>query len=384
MSSRPAGLGVYLHSQRVGHIRDLGGSSIFVFDNAYVADPARRTLGSGFLSRSGAIAYEPRPHARQVDPFFSNMLPEGLLRQYVERRHDVANEFDLLVELGGDLPGAAVLVPERDIGEPMPLSELADGRDAARDGGPALRLKFSLAGVQMKLSAIRQGGRISVPASGIGGDWIVKLPSPQHHGAAENEYWMMELARRSGFDVPEIALVDIEALEGIPSAMMTATGKAFMVKRFDRSGTGRVHVEDFAQIFRLYPTHENKYRRANYELIGAFFASAGLSEAKDYLARLVFMVAIGNGDMHIKNWSVIYRDGITPTLAPAYDWLSTVPYIQNESLALKLGEQREFRAITQEVLADFGRRLGMRKSLAASVVNGATFAYRGRLESLTR
>jgi serine/threonine-protein kinase HipA len=32
---------------------------------------------------------------------------------------------------------------------------------------------------------------------------------------------------------------------------------------------------------------------------------------------------IGNGDMHLKNWSLIFSEQITPELAPAYDFVST-------------------------------------------------------------
>ncbi len=51
--------------------------------------------------------------------------------------------------------------------------------------------------------------------------------------------------------------------------------------------------------------------------------------------RLTFSVLIGNGDMHLKNWSLIYRDRRRPELSPAYDLLSTVPYIQGNEAALK-------------------------------------------------
>ena len=37
--------------------------------------------------------------------------------------------------------------------------------------------------------------------------------------------------------------------------------------------------------------------------------------------------------MHLKNWSLIYPDKRTPALSPAYDLLSTIPYIPNEDTA---------------------------------------------------
>ena len=50
--------------------------------------------------------------------------------------------------------------------------------------------------------------------------------------------------------------------------------------------------------------------------------------------------------MHLKNWSFIYHDGITPTLSPAYDFVSTIPYIPGDTLALTLSHTKKFEEIT--------------------------------------
>ena len=70
-------------------------------------------------------------------------------------------------------------------------------------------LRFSLAGVQLKFSAIKSAaGGLTIPAEGVGGSWIVKLPSMTHDGVPENEYSMMSLAAQIGMDVPELQLVE--------------------------------------------------------------------------------------------------------------------------------------------------------------------------------
>jgi len=50
--------------------------------------------------------------------------------------------------------------------------------------------------------------------------------------------------------------------------------------------------------------------------------------------------------MHLKNWSLIYPDGRTPQLAPAYDFVSTVPHIPNDRLALSLAGTKDMGAIS--------------------------------------
>ena len=51
-----------------------------------------------------------------------------------------------------------------------------------------------------------------------------------------------------------------------------------------------------------------------------------LDQIGEFVRRLVVNILIGNGDAHLKNWSIIYRDKINPQLAPAYDLVSTIHY----------------------------------------------------------
>ena len=122
---------------------------------------------------------------------------------------------------------------------------------APPDGGSGRSLaKFSLAGVGLKFSMLRQGSRLTLPASGRGGDWIVKLPDPKHDHVPVNEFAVMSLAARVGVDVPEVSLASRDELPDLPPrAWPTREDVAFLIKRFDRGDQGRlIHIEDFAQI----------------------------------------------------------------------------------------------------------------------------------------
>ncbi len=105
-------------------------------------------------------------------------------------------------------------------------------------------LKFSLAGVQLKFSAVRASkGGLTIPARGWGGSWIVKLPSEVYAAVPENEYDMMRLARKAGFDVPEIDLVEMRLIDGMPNGVRQEQ-RAFVIRRFDRTEEGgRLHME---------------------------------------------------------------------------------------------------------------------------------------------
>jgi serine/threonine-protein kinase HipA len=71
----------------------------------------------------------------------------------------------------------------------------------------------------------------------------------------------------------------------------------------------------------------------------------GETGLQEFIRRLTFTVLIGNGDMHLKNWSFIYTNEVTPELSPAYDFVSTVPYLPGDRLALNLAGEKDMGII---------------------------------------
>ena len=187
--------------------------------------------------------------------------------------------------------------------------------------------------------------------AGVGGSWIVKLPSREFAGVPENEYSMMTLARLIGMDVPAVQLVDIDSIRNLPEGIDGLKGQALAVERFDRLPDGSaVHIEDFAQIFSVYP--EEKYSRGGSRNIARVLAAEGSqADIAEFIRRLVYNTLIGNADMHLKNWSVIYPDRRTAALAPAYDFVSTVGYIPDGNAALNFSRTKRFDRFTEDELA---------------------------------
>jgi len=350
-------LSVRLHGKHIGIITRLAGDrQLFAFEQHYIDDPQRSTLSLSFKGSTGGLVTNFRPVGRRVPVFFSNLLPEGPLRDYLAKRAQVNpdREFFLLAVLGADLPGALVVAPlEGDEQSSEPHDALDDEtRDASHGGeGP---LRFSLAGVQLKFSAVMEAsGGLTIPAGGLGGSWIVKLPSARFKAVPENEFVMLELARRIGISVPENKLIDIASIKGLPEQAHTLEGMALAVKRFDRLPDGApVHMEDFAQVFGGFPS--NKYKFHSYaNLAAVLWAEIGEDAVREFVRRLVFTVVIGNADMHLKNWSLLYPDRRTPALSPGYDFVATLPYIPNDTLALSFGDSRSLSEITPEQMRRF-------------------------------
>ena len=356
-------LDVLLYDEPIGTLTRVPGDRIlFAFNDAYIEDENRPVLGLGFKGPLGSLLTDFKPTQTRVLPFFSNLLPEGHMRHYLAERADVnpEREFFLLWALGQDLPGA-ITIKSADDEDWRPDSHENPDQVETREKDA---LRFSLAGVQLKFSAINESsGELTIPAKGIGGSWIVKLPSREFEGVPENEYSMMTLARLIGIDVPAIELISPGKIRNLPKGIDGLNGQAFAIERFDRLQDGAlVHMEDFAQIFGVYPA--DKYKKGSLLNISAVLAAEGNnSDIAEFIRRLTFNMLIGNADMHLKNWSIIYPDRRNATLSPAYDFVSTIPYLADETSALKISRTKRFDGFSEDELKHLAARARLPETL---------------------
>jgi len=360
---RPTVLEVWLNQTRVGSITNLPyDQNLFVFEESYIRAQDRPLLSLSFYDENRELITEPEQFRTKVPPFFSNLLPEGRLREYLAELAGIKDvrEFFLLWLLGADLPGA-VIVQDAD-GRAVPASE--QGNEEIREQRDARVLRFSLAGVQLKFSAIGAPGRqLTIPAEGCGGSWIIKLPSPRYPLVPENEYSMMKLAAAVGIDVAEVGLVPTGEVSGLPREFAGDTANSLYVRRFDRTPEGaRIHMEDFNQIYRQFP--HDKYKHYSYTNMARDISTfLGTEATTEFIRRLVFNAAIGNADMHLKNWSVLYADGRTPSLTPGYDFVSTIRYIEDRKMALSVAHEKDTKLLDRALLERFAEKAGLPKHL---------------------
>jgi len=367
-------LRVLLHDTPVGLLSlDSREGSDFRLLESYKQAYPRPVLGQRFLDDLDRVQ-----HTRaRVPPWFSNLLPEGPLRELVAKQAGVhaSREFFLLRHLGEDLPGAVRIIADAASGGPDETDE-RDGEQGEKEAPDAWH--FSLAGVQLKFSARQSERGLTVPVSGRGGDWIVKLPDTRYPKVPENEYATMLWARESGIRVPQVELVDIAAIAGLPAISGTFTERyALAIRRFDRpSPEERVHMEDFAQILGLYP--EDKYEKYNYETLARLtLALTGEHGLDEFIRRLVFVIVSGNGDAHHKNWSLLYPGGVQAELSPAYDLVSTIQYQTEDKLALNLGGSKRWEDMGMDAFHRLARKIGEDELRMASRVEAALDAILG-------
>lgn len=353
-----------LHGNLIGYLAGFqSGRNVLMFDDVFRFNPKRPALSvitrPEFANADKLLGqYWVKNH--RLHPLLSNLLPEGSLRELIAQglKAHIDHEFKLLSALGHDLPGALVATPLSAHQVPTHIKQRLQLSSKQKiewnEDDNTLQDKFSLAGVQIKFSMRERDGRFTLAVNGSKaelGDWIIKTPSATHPFVPLNEFSAMTLAAAAGIDIPEIKLIELSSIDDVLPVNLPAETFAYAIKRFDREPAdhdseqlARVHMEDFAQVLVKYPYQ--KYDSANYEQIGQVirhYSAEPLADLQQFARRLLVNILLANGDAHLKNWSLIYRDTFNPRLSPAYDILTTSVYIAGEhQFALNLAKNKDW------------------------------------------
>lgn len=208
---------------------------------------------------------------------------------------------------------------------------------------------FTVTGVQKKLSLHLSDDdtpRLTLVNYPTG--YILKPQTEEYAALPEMEYLVMRMAQASGIKTVPFALLRMPSQDN---------AFAYITKRIDRLNGQMLAMEDFCQLDGRLT--EDKYR-GSYErcgkIVSRFSANEGLDLAELFV-RVVFSFAVGNSDMHLKNFSLIEsKEGSSVyTLSDAYDMLSTNVVIpaDKEQLALSInGKKQNIRRKDFLVLAE--------------------------------
>lgn len=391
MAKIAAVLGVFILDQdqrpmRAGTLtRDAEGGVSFVVSEDYLRDPRRPILSlSWFDTRLDENSQKRLANRRDkialrgaLPPWFAGLLPEGALRDLVltEMGPGDHDQFDVLTRLGGDLPGAVIVSPETDdLQSAGPLRlERVRGLTTAEPKG---MVKFSLAGVQLKLTGDFSGDRLTLLGHGASGRCIIKLPAKPYPGLPEGEFAAMQLAQAVGVDAAHCQLVPRDMVKDVPAEFLANGDNVLVVDRFDRSaGDARVHIEDAGQVLGALDVFKytmgttdtvmNMVRRLSTD------SRADLAEA---LRRVTVDVLVGNGDNHLKNWSFRFPKAGEIRLSPAYDIVPTVLYQPRDELALRFVGTHRFESVSLHRFERLASFLGIDPKWAVKEVRRTTEA----------
>ena len=232
----------------------------------------------------------------------------------------------------------------------------------------------SISGVQSKVLLSIVDGAFAVVESG--GDFILK-PVPEgslSRFAADipaNENLTMEIASR---------LFRIRTAEN--KCVRFADGElAYLTRRFDRRNGVSIRQEDLCQIAgRSEETHGESYKYDfSYEEMADLIRMACPASRVELLKvfrQIVFDYLFGNGDAHLKNFSVYESDLGDYVMTPAYDLLSTMLHYPGDLtfMALSFFKDPDFMTPEFEKLGYYSTTdfvmLGKAYGLSENAVHG--------------
>jgi serine/threonine-protein kinase HipA len=323
-----------------------------------------RTRSSSYpLSLSMPLASTEHKHDR-INAFLWGLLPdnERVLQTWSRKFHVSARDaFGLISHVGEDCAGAIQFIrpermeaineePEEEEIDWLTQADVAERlrrlrRDHSAWRTPSDTGQFSLAGAQPKTALVLQDNRWGVPSGKTPTTHILKPPTGEWDGHAENEHFCLELAAQLGLVVARSSVRWFE------------NEIAIVIERYDRlptpEGIVRVHQEDTSQALGLLPT--SKYEsdggpgvKTIVELVRNF-SDRPQDDVSGFLDAVAFNWLIAGTDAHAKNYSLLIGSGSTVRLAPLYDIASILPYPgivpQKIRLAMKIGSNYRIRDI---------------------------------------
>lgn len=214
-----------------------------------------------------------------------------------------------------------------------------------------------IAGVQPKIMV---PDRPTIPVPSL----IVKAASPAYPGLASNEFLCLSAAQRAGIDVPDFAL--------------SHDGQMLILDRFDMviqedGQVERLGFEDIAALagLRVRDVMSDRKYQGSYQRIAELLRQLRLhsDNLQRFFEQVAFSVMVRNGDAHLKNFGVLYRNAENIWLAPMFDVVTTAiysyerypggPVLEDRTMALKLfaGKHHTKAYPTTVELLDFGHRI---------------------------
>ncbi len=310
---------------------------------------------SGDLTQSGHFAFQYTNHnpvsltmKHQQEPYhygalhpiFSQNLPEGYVRRYISeklRRHANVNDMYLLalqLDKGIGHLSYNSEIQKSDVGQ-LSLNEILNWQAKESLFHQLLDryyLNGLVSGVQPKVlvNAVNDTGKPSIGRSLLQQeDFIIKTYDDEFPLLTVNEYVCMEAARACGLKPSQCWLSD--------------DFRTFVTERFDEVDGKRLGIEDFTVL--MGKQGDEKYQ-SSYEMLmkATYIFTKSDKQLKRMYQYIVFNCLIGNGDAHLKNFSVQYDETRKDIrLTPPYDITHTLIYdtIDNK-MALKLNSAKLF------------------------------------------
>jgi len=388
----PRYLEVWLLGQHAGWLCEARRTTRFIPTEQYLTDTRRSTLslstvlpGNEWLTQQVLKNhFDPAVYRErgELPPFFAGLLPEGALRGRLAATRTCGrdrDDFGILASAGEDLPGGVVVVPAN-------LDNLTPAARAYGVTGGTENLEItvperaaegavSLSGMQDKLGLrrIEDGGRYCMPTKGKLSDLIAKLPVGGDDSQVMNEYVCMTLAGLAGVNVAQCEPVPMSSMSDHPELVAAFGSKTcfLAVNRFDRGHDRAIHMEDACQLLTLMPAEKYSDEKQFIKLIRVLdrLSARGIEDVRQLFIRQTVNTLLGNSDAHLKNFSVLYSDQISPELSPAYDIVCVSALPGFRGLGANVAVDKSQRKETLETYINIAKQAGISDRIAKAAVS---------------
>ncbi|WP_159077460.1 type II toxin-antitoxin system HipA family toxin [Polynucleobacter rarus] len=318
------------------------------------------------VSLSMPVARAPYDSMGTIHPIFEMNLPEGALREKLERMFSkVIPNFDalsLLQIVGKSQIGRLRYAQTGNELEEVPTQSVSNllSYTGAEDLFHDLLGRFAeysgISGMQPKVLIRDDNGQPLNRLKHRGATHIVKsFDSREYPELAANEFFCMAASRYAGLPTAKV--------------LLSENRKMLVVERFDLFNQTYLGFEDFCVLsgMRSSGRYESSYEKLA-ERIKLFVSPEHQADSMShYFGAVVLACIIRNGDAHLKNFGVLYSHPDSDVrLAPIYDMLSTKPYQPHDVLALELNGSKQYPSYQK--LIQFGRQAcGLSKASVNSI-----------------
>lgn len=244
--------------------------------------------------------------------------------------------------------------PELDIRSDQ-LQELAEKMVSQRVTMPGAQSKISLS-VEKKAR-----GTSKLVIAGSCGRFILKPPSEKRPEFPENQHCTMRMAEVAGIETAPNGLIHLASGE-----------RAYITKRIDRDADSqRFAMEDMCQITGRLT--EEKYKGSHEEIAKIIreYSENPLYDLTRYFDLVFFSYLTGNGNMHLKKFSMLRDPQTGWKLAPACDLLSTrlaMPVEKDQDeFALTLNGKKS--NLKKDSFMEFGQGIGLKRKQVATLID---------------
>lgn len=366
--------------QMVGSIYGNGISdAVFQYSREYI-----NSENSFPISVSLPISDKPFSQ-KDTKSFFEGLLPEGFSRKSVASliKADEEDYLSILAALGRECLGALMIVQEDEKEESgYKLLTIDKVRELASKGATMstqilMETHLSLAGASGKVGLYYDEDKDKwyLPEGKAPSNYIVKQSHVRLSSIVLNEELCMLTAKELGIETPKCFIINTGT--GLDSEVLFATNRYDRIISSEKKIDGlkvpyRLHQEDFAQAMGIpssqkYETKKMGYLGRMFEIIREY-TSDPIGEQMKLWRLICFNYLIGNGDAHIKNYSLLYSENLKRmTVAPAYDIICTRCYNLRDEMSMFIGDDINFRHIKRSSFIEAAKEAGLTESIALRI-----------------